>query len=74
MDNTADEIRRERRKLKTPMIKHTLLLLLATATLGLVGCADGIEPDREVRAAGYSPDPSSHIPRTNDSAARQAGF
>jgi hypothetical protein len=56
-------------------MKHTLLLLLlAAATFCLGACADGIEPDREVRAAGYSPNPMGHIPRSQDTAARQAGF
>ena len=71
LDNTADEGQRERLQLKQIM-KHLLLVL--AAALCLVGCADGIEPDRERRAAAYSPNPAGHVPQQNMSAARQAGF
>ena len=57
------------------MTKYPLLLLLAAATFCLGACADGIEPDRtNTRAAAYSPDFTGHIPRTDDSARRAAGF
>ena len=75
MDHAADESRSERLKLtSTQMIKPYLLLLVAAATFCLGGCADGIEPDREVKAASHSPDFSGNIPRTNDTPARQSGF
>jgi hypothetical protein len=65
MDDAANEGWRKRRELKkTPNMKHCLFVLLAAAaTFCFGGCADGIEPEREVKAAGYSPDPSGHIPR-----------
>ena len=57
------------------MTKYCLLLLLAAATFCLGSCAEGIEPDRtNTRPAAYSPDPSGHIPRFDDSARRAAGF
>lgn len=75
MDHAADESRRERRKLNpTSTMKYCLLLLLAAGGFCLGGCADGIEPDREIKAAGYAPDPTVHIPRRDDSPQRAAGF
>ncbi len=56
------------------MKDRLLLFLLAAAAFGLGACADGIEPDREIKAASHSPDPSGHVPRSDDTAARQAGF
>jgi hypothetical protein len=48
-------------------MKRSLLLLMATAALLAAGCADYGEPDPEERGpAPYSPDPTGHIPSSQN--------